>query len=99
MHAKMIKHVPCCFQRGEIGLELGTSQQRPAYLSNHFKVLLPAEINCFPIEKPLEFGIQRGITGHLTWQNQALSCGDVQAQRRNYNPGWFCNERKGEKTE
>lgn len=55
------------------------------YRSNHLKVLLPLEINGFPIEKPLEVGIQRWITGHLTRQNEALSNGGIQTQRRNYN--------------
>lgn len=60
-----------------------------AYLSDHLKVLLPAEINGFPVEEPLKFGIQGRIAGDLTRQNQALSCGDVQAQRRNRDPGGF----------
>lgn len=60
-----------------------------AYLSDHLKVLLPAEINRFPVEEPLKFGIQGRIAGDLTRQNQALSCGDVHAQRRNRNPGGF----------
>lgn len=59
------------------------------YPSNHFKVLLPAEINGFAIEKPLERGAQRRITGHLAWQYDALSHGGVQTQGRHYDPGGF----------
>lgn len=57
------------------------------YPSNHLKVLLPVEINGFPVEKPLEDRSQGGIAGHLAWQHEALSHGGVQTQGRNYDPG------------
>lgn len=62
---------------------------RHTYRSNHLKVLLPAEINGFPVEEPLEVGIQRRVTGHLTGQHQALSHVGVQAQRGDRDPGGF----------
>jgi len=45
--------------------------------SNHLKVLLPAEINGFAVEKPLEDGAQGGVAGHLTGQHDALSHGGI----------------------
>lgn len=62
---------------------------RHTYRSNHLKVLLPAEIDSFPVEEPLEVGIQRRVAGHLTGQHQALSHVGVQAQRGDRDPGGF----------
>lgn len=81
---------PTFLLRGTVAPELVTPVfMCHAYLSDHLKVLLPAEINRFPVGEPLKFGIQGRIAGDLTRQDQALSCGDVQAQRRNRNPGGF----------
>lgn len=55
------------------------------YPSNHLKVLLPAEINGFSVEKPLKDGTQGRITGHLAWQHEALSHIGIQTQGWNYN--------------
>lgn len=62
---------------------------RHTYRSNHLKVLLPAEIDGFSVEEPLEVGIQRRVAGHLTGQHQALSHVGVQAQRGDRDPGGF----------
>lgn len=67
---------------------------RYTYPSNHFKVLLLAEINGFAVEKPLENGAQGWITRHLAWQHEALSHGGVQTQGRNNNLGGFYSIRK-----
>lgn len=60
-------------------------------------MLLLAEINGLPVEKPLEFGVQRGIAGHLAGQDQTLARGDVQTQGWNHDPGGVCMVRTGER--
>lgn len=82
-----------------IFFEIKSPCVRPHYTypSNHLKVLLPVEINGFPIEKPLEDGTQRRISGHLAGQHKALSHGGVQTQGRNYDLGRLYGNNGGRK--
>lgn len=79
------------------GIKSPHVRPRYTYPSNHLKVLLPVEINGFPIEKPLEDRTQRRITGDLAGQHKALSHGGVQTQGRNYNLGRLYGNTGGKK--
>lgn len=62
-------------------------QSHDTYPSDHLEMLPPAEINGFPIEKPLEGWAEGGIAGYFARQHQALSHDGVQTQRRNCDHG------------